>query len=134
MNLKYIKLLLVFGFLSLSLMSVKALAASYTIDPTHSSIGFSVRHIFTPVKGYFGEFGGSFSFDPKSGKAADIKIDIKAASIDTKNKKRDDHLRGSDFFDVEKFPQATFRSKKIKKAGVINNPGFLIFIKIGFKT
>ena len=92
-------------------------AADYTVDPTHSSINFTIKHLVSKVNGRFNDFSGTFCLDPK--KLADAKADvtIKAASISTENEKRDTHLKSADFFDVEKFPTITFKAKKVTAAG-----------------
>lgn len=97
--------------------ATSALAADYTVDASHSSVGFAVKHITGKVKGGFKEFEGNFSFDPKDLKASKVSFTAKAASISTDNTKRDDHLKGEDFFDVAKHPTLTFESKKITAMG-----------------
>jgi len=89
-------------------------AATYELDVSHSSIGFSVRHmLISNVKGNFKEFSGSVEYAGES--AADIKAsaEIVVASIDTDNQKRDDHLRNPDFFDAEKFPSISFKTTRV---------------------
>lgn len=84
---------------------------TWNIDPTHSSINFSVRHlVFAKVRGHFTKFSGSLSVDTPS-----VEATIETASIDTGVGDRDNHLRSADFFDVEKFPQITFKSTKVEK-------------------
>jgi len=90
-------------------------ATSWLIDPAHSSVGFSVRHIFAKVPGSFDKFSGSIEYDPANPTAASVKVDIDPASINTKTQKRDDHLRSADFFDVAKFPTMSFQSTKVTK-------------------
>jgi len=92
-------------------------AAEYTIDKDHSHAGFQVRHIVAKLQGEFKEFDGSFSFDEKNLADATGTFTVKAASINTNHVKRDAHLRSPDFFDVEKFPDLTFVSKKVTSAG-----------------
>ncbi|MCM2277891.1 MAG: YceI family protein [Oligoflexia bacterium] len=94
-----------------------ALAADYSVDPSHSRIGFSVRHLMSKVPGEFKEFEGSFNFDEKKPEASKVKFSAKAASVFTNNEKRDEHLRSGDFFDAEKTPLVTFESRKVKPAG-----------------
>jgi polyisoprenoid-binding protein YceI len=96
-------------------LSTSARATSWIIDPNHSSVGFSIRHLFSKVPGAFDKFSGTVDFDPANPTAATVKVDIDPASIDTKTPKRDDHLRSSDFFDVAKFPALTFQSTKVTK-------------------
>jgi polyisoprenoid-binding protein YceI len=93
-----------------------ARAEKWEIDVAHSSVGFSVRHmVVTKTHGKFNEFTGYIDFDGKNVENGSVEITAQIASIDTDNKKRDDHLRGPDFFDAEKFPTMTFKSKKVIK-------------------
>ena len=92
--------------------------AKYKIDGDHSKVGFSVRHLMiSDVAGRFKKFDGAFTFDLEKGTVSDATFSAEAASIDTDNAKRDDHLRGPDFFDAQKFPKVTFTNSKITKAG-----------------
>lgn len=104
--------------LALGLAAPAAQAETYEIDASHSSIGFSVRHmVVSTVRGSFGEFTGSFTYDaaaPADTKAAAV---IKTASIDTRNAKRDDHLRNEDFFDAPKHPDITFETTRVEVDG-----------------
>lgn len=93
-------------------------ADTYSIDPGHTYVGFSVRHmVITDVQGKFDTFSGTFVFDKKNLKNSSIHADIRAGSIDTGNEKRDRHLRSDDFFAAEQFPDITFRSEEIQKTG-----------------
>jgi polyisoprenoid-binding protein YceI len=92
-------------------------AAEWEVDPAHSTVGFSIKHLLSQVRGNFGDFEGKFNFDPKAPAKASGKMTIKAASINTNNAKRDEHLRGPDFFDVEKYPTITFEAKSAKGSG-----------------
>lgn len=86
----------------------------YEIDAAHSSVSFKVRHMMISwTKGEFKDFSGKFSFDEKT-KKGNTKAVIQAASIDTGNEARDNHLRGPDFFDAKKFPTIEFLSGKVK--------------------
>ena len=92
-----------------------ARAAVWELDPAHSSIGFGVRHMMiSTVHGEFHTFSGKATGDPAHPTDATVEATIEAASIDTRNDKRDGHLKSPDFFDVEKFPTITFKSKKIE--------------------
>lgn len=105
---------------ALALLAAPALAgaATWVIDPSHSNITFSVRHMMVSnVRGSFATFSGSATGDPASPANAVIEATIDATSIDTKDSKRDAHLRGPDFLDTAKFPSITFKSKKIAPAG-----------------
>lgn len=91
-------------------------AATYTIDASHSSVSFKVRHMgVANVKGFFGDFAGSFEFDPANDKAWRAEATIQTASIDTDDQKRDDHLRSADFFDAANHPTITFKSTGVTK-------------------
>jgi polyisoprenoid-binding protein YceI len=99
----------------LSLSAAAVRADVYEVDAVHSTVAFGVRHlVVTTVKGNFGEYSGSVSYDPASPASLKISGVVKTASINTGNQKRDDHLRNSDFFDVEKFPEITFESTKFE--------------------
>jgi len=84
----------------------------YSIDASHTHIGFSVKHIvISNVLGRFNEFAGTIETD-KAGNIKHVAVEIKTSSIDTEHKKRDKHLRGPDFLDVEKYPFMTFVYKR----------------------
>ncbi|HEX5367622.1 MAG TPA: YceI family protein [Acidimicrobiales bacterium] len=91
---------------------------TYTIDPNHSRIGFVARHaMITKVRGSFDQFTGSGYFDAENPSASHFELTIDAASIDTRNADRDQHLRSNDFFDMERYPQITFASTAVEAAG-----------------
>ena len=86
----------------------------WNIDPSHSTAEFAVRHLMiTNVRGRFGKLAGTVDYDPERPELTQIDATIDATSIDTHEDKRDAHLRSPDFFDVEKFPNLTFRSKRV---------------------
>lgn len=91
--------------------------SSYTIDKSHSEALFQVRHLVTRVRGRFDDFEGTLNFDAGNPGASSVSVTIQATSIDTNEKDRDTHLRSADFFDVEKFPQVTFKSTSITGSG-----------------
>lgn len=91
-------------------------AATYTIDPTHSEVSFRIRHFASRVRGQFLDFAATIVKDDDSA-ASSVELTIQAASIDTNNERRDNHLRSADFFDVEKHPAITFRSTSIRESG-----------------
>lgn len=94
-----------------------AAAATWEIDPSHSSAQFSVRHLtVSNVRGEFGKIAGSVEFDGKDVRTIKVDATIDAASIDTREPKRDEHLRSADFLDVAKYPTITFRSKRAEPA------------------
>ena len=87
---------------------------TYTLDPTHSRIGFVARHaMVTKVRGSFNEFEGSGYFDAENPAQSHLQVTIEAGSIDTRNADRDGHLRSNDFFDMETYPQITFASTSV---------------------
>jgi len=93
-----------------------ARAEKWDVDAVHSSVGFQVTHmVIARVNGQFGGFSGSVDFDGKDVTAGSVEMTIKSASIDTDNERRDGHLKSPDFFDVEKFPEITFKSTKVEK-------------------
>lgn len=90
----------------------------YEFDTAHTNIGFTVRHLaVTNVKGRFNKFAGELLFDQADITKSSVRVTISAASIDTENDRRDNHLRSGDFFEVAKFPDITFVSKRIQKQG-----------------
>ncbi|HTL12984.1 MAG TPA: YceI family protein [Bdellovibrionota bacterium] len=105
---------------SLALGSTLALAAPahYTIDPAHSSVEFSIKHMMiSKVKGKFTKFGGEFTYDEAAPQTSSAKVDIETASINTDEPKRDTHLKSPDFFNAEKNPHITFVSTGVKPMG-----------------
>jgi polyisoprenoid-binding protein YceI len=89
---------------------------TYSIDPTHSRVGFVARHaMVTKVRGSFNEFDGTGSFDGENPGNSHLQLTIKAASIDTRNADRDAHLRSNDFFDMETYPEITFTSTAVEQ-------------------
>ena len=94
---------------------------TYAIDPAHSRIGFVARHaMVTKVRGSFNEFDGSGSFDAGDPARSQLQLTIQATSIDTRNADRDSHLRSNDFFDVETYPEITFRSTAVENVDAEN--------------
>jgi polyisoprenoid-binding protein YceI len=91
---------------------------TWNIDASHSGVHFSVRHmVVSKVRGAFDRFQGVFAFDPQNPAASKVSVRIETASIDTREEKRDAHLRSADFFDVEKYPELTFVSANVEKRG-----------------
>ena len=102
--------------LPLGLTSVSAPAETWTVDAAHSTVGFSVKHMMVSnVKGAFGKFTAKVEGDPADVTTAKITATIDVASVDTREPKRDEHLRASDFFDAAKYPQMTFTSTTVEK-------------------
>jgi len=92
-------------------------AETFSIDPAHSEVGFTIRHLVSNVRGRFNDFSGKINMDTKNLPASSVDFHVKATSIDTAVPDRDKHLRSADFFDVEKFPEISFKSKSIKATG-----------------
>jgi polyisoprenoid-binding protein YceI len=93
-------------------------ADTYEIDAAHTGVQFSVRHMMiSNVRGEFTKLSGKAVGDVAAPTAAVVEATIEAASIDTRNEKRDEHLRSPDFLDVAKFPTITFKSTRVAKAG-----------------
>lgn len=91
---------------------------SYQIDPTHSSIAFTARHMmFAKVHGRFGRFTSELGLDPADLGHSSVKVEIDASSIDTGVADRDNHLRSVDFLDVANHPTIRFESRKVETSG-----------------
>ncbi len=101
---------------TMTAVATQAAAGTYAIDPAHSEVLFSVRHLLSRVTGRFREFSGTLTFDPANPSASTAAFRIEAASIDTNVADRDTHLRSADFFDVEHYPQITFESRRVTSA------------------
>lgn len=100
--------------LASTLLVSSLFAGTYNVDKSHSNVGFKVKHMMiSNVKGNFNEFKGSFEYDEKTKTLTSLNGEIQAASINTEDKKRDDHLRAPDLFDAKKFPLITFKLTKI---------------------
>ena len=95
-----------------------ATAGKYVIDASHTSVTFKVRHMMvTDVRGEFATVEGWAQIDPDKPKNMQLEATVDVASINTRDAKRDGHLRSADFFDAEKHPKMTFKSKRSKKVG-----------------
>jgi polyisoprenoid-binding protein YceI len=113
------------SMLSVALAAALLLSAPYTfaapttwnIDTNHSSVDFSVRHLFSKVPGKFTKFSGTIVYDPAKPAASSVKAEIDASTINTANERRDKHLKSEDFFDVAKYPTLTFESTKVTPNG-----------------
>lgn len=91
---------------------------TWTIDTAHSSAQFGVRHMMvSTVRGTFGKITGTVKFDPKKLAASSVQASIDTSTVDTRHPKRDEDLRGPEFFAVAKFPKMTFQSTRIVAAG-----------------
>lgn len=92
--------------------------AQWNLDPAHSSADFTVRHMMvTNVRGSFGNLSGTINFDPENPGASSVEATIDVATINTGVEDRDNHLRSADFFEVEKYPNITFKSTDVEVTG-----------------
>ncbi len=92
--------------------------STWTLDAAHSLLEFSVRHLMiATVKGRFGVAGGTLHLDEHDITRSTVDVAIDAASIDTRQGQRDAHLRSADFFDADRWPELTFRSRRVERAG-----------------
>lgn len=92
------------------------LAATYQVDPGHSTILFRVKHLGVAwFHGRFNGFSGSFLFDEADPAKSSVQLEVDAASVDTNSQGRDDHLRSPDFFNVPQYPTIAFASTSVKK-------------------
>ena len=90
----------------------------YEVDPSHTQVMFKVRHMgISTVTGRFNRFAGTFAYDPENPAASWVTATIDAASVDTDNDRRDNHLRSSDFFAADSHPTLTFQSTGVEPAG-----------------
>ncbi len=93
-------------------------AGTYTIDPSHSRIGFVARHaMVTKVRGSFNEVDATIEVDADDITRSSARVALKSASIDTRSEQRDGHLRSNDFLDVENHPEITFTSTDVQWLG-----------------
>jgi len=100
-----------------ALCSAASAKEIYKFDPSGSSIGFSVHQFLGTTQGKFTSFSGKIDVDREHPENSSVTAQIDVRSIDTHITKRDDHLRSPEFFNVEKFPQITFRSRSVKRTG-----------------
>jgi len=93
-------------------------STSYDIDVVHSTLGFTIKHLgISTTRGSFTNYAGSVEFDPNDYSSFKVGVDIQAASIDTNNETRDNHLKSADFFDVANHSQIKFVSNRLEKRG-----------------
>jgi len=98
--------------------AVEDISGDYTLDPTHTRIGFSTRHaMVTTVRGQFSDFAGTAHVDTANPGNSTVEVTIQTASIDTGVADRDAHLRSADFFDAEQNKQIAFTSTKVERDG-----------------
>ena len=91
-------------------------AGAWAVDPSHSSVHFTVRHLGSKVRGSFGALTGVITAGDRP-EDAKVEGEIEVSSINTNDANRDNHLRSADFFEVEKYPKATFTSTRIESRG-----------------
>jgi len=99
------------------LTSVSSANETYKFDQSGSTIGFSVHQFLGTTRGKFTNFTGRIEIDREHSENSSVTAQIDLRSIDTRIKKRDDHLRSPEFFNVEKFPKMTFKSRSVKRTG-----------------
>ena len=93
-------------------------ADSYKVDPVHSSVLFSIKHNgVTDFYGGFKEIAGTVTFDAADPTKASVELSVPVESLDTRNEKRDQHLKSPDFFNAKQFPAITFKSSKVEGSG-----------------
>ena len=102
---------------ALAVASPALAADTYQFDKSHTTVGFQVRHIVTNVGGKFQDFSGTIQVDRVKPESSSVEFTIQAASIDTNEPKRDEHLKSPDFFDVANQPTITFKSTSVKATG-----------------
>jgi len=108
---------LILAIASLAL-SAACFAQQWQIDRAHSAAQFSVRHMMvSTVRGHFGKLTGTVIYDPAKPAASSVQAEVDVTTIDTREPKRDAHLKSADFFDAEKHPTMTFKSTKVEPAG-----------------
>lgn len=99
-------------------LAVNAQTTEWNADPSHSRVRFTVEHLLiSEVEGRFDKYEGSVLSDKSDFSDAKVEFTITTSSVNTGDEKRDAHLKGSDFFDSEKYPTITFKSKTMKKVG-----------------
>jgi polyisoprenoid-binding protein YceI len=89
----------------------------WTIDNTHSGVGFQIRHFVSKVRGKFKDVKGTITADESAWQNAVVDVEIATASISTDNDRRDAHLRSPDFFAADSFPAIRFRSTRVERSG-----------------
>ncbi len=110
------RMLLFVGALAVVLSSPLAHGSDWTIDSSHSNAQFAVRHFMvSTVRGTFGTMSGSVTLNEEDVTKSSVTAEIDVASVDTREAKRDEHLKGADFLDVEQHPKMSFVSKMVEK-------------------
>jgi polyisoprenoid-binding protein YceI len=91
---------------------------SWEIDSAHTEVGFEVKHLMiSKVRGRFAGVTGTLVLDESDPSRSSVRVEIDAASVDTRNEQRDQHLRSADFFDVERFPSLVFEGRQVERVG-----------------
>src|SRR5262245_58714545 len=110
-----------FAATACALLLIPALATAavdkFNVDPAHSEVGFTVRHLVSKVSGRFNQFEGTVMLDQKDPSSLSVDGKVQVGSVDTNQSARDKHLKSDDFFSAEKFPELTFKSTKVAKNG-----------------
>jgi polyisoprenoid-binding protein YceI len=109
-------------FILIALLSSAGLTAAHAdtfkIDPVHSSIVFSIKHLgVADFYGRFNDLSGQVVFDKAAPSKSSVEVTIPVESVDTKNEKRDQHLKSPDFFNAKQFPMIVFKSKSVEESG-----------------
>jgi polyisoprenoid-binding protein YceI len=113
---KSFKLILIVALSSIGLTAYGA--DSYKVDPVHSSVVFSIKHFgVTDFYGNFKQISGTVTFDGADPSKSSVELTVPVESLDTRNDKRDQHLKSPDFFNAQQFPAITFKSNKIEGSG-----------------
>jgi polyisoprenoid-binding protein YceI len=100
--------------------AIDDITGDYTIDPSHSTVGFVARHaMVTKVRGQFNGFEGTAHVDVTNPAASRVDLTIDVATVDTRSADRDGHLKSGDFFDVETYPTIRFVSTDVKRSGSV---------------
>jgi polyisoprenoid-binding protein YceI len=111
--------LLAAALLAASSFAVQAEPITYTIDPAHAQVEFTYSHFgFSNITGRFDKISGKLTYDPSEPSASSIEVTVDVDSVSTGVEKLDEHLKGTDFFDVAKYPTATFKSTGVTITGV----------------
>jgi polyisoprenoid-binding protein YceI len=104
--------------ISASIQEQTGTKTTWTIDPAHTSVNFQAKHMMvTTVRGHLGPVSGAIELDERDFTKSEIEVVIDVSNLQTRDEKRDAHLRSGDFFDVENFPSALFKSTKIERTG-----------------
>ena len=101
------------GLASAALDDRSAAVETYAVDKVHSQVTFQVRHMLSRTRGRFTDFDGAIHLDREHPESSSVEFRVRAASIDTDNAQRDEHLRSGDFFSAEEYPEVIFRSERV---------------------